>query len=370
LVAGLDRSVSGDSRLGIPMRTADPCDLTWQREGRPIELAITADIPEILRGNEAGYRQVRYELAIEFGDQLRLSAETLWLTRANSHQNNEQPSLFPEDYPQRRVISSRTPKGWRKVVSKTDGGNDYFRSEKSQWNNMFRLGPTKSALANLPEDESRFPIAIWFKQLLMEGVYVLSLNAENMRLPSRAGTPSEILPDGSNLPWVIYALERSGSARLEDWLKHMRTSLPDLVAIRTHEKPEDRSRYLEVEYGSGLKAPSWLLSDGTLRMIALTLLAYAKDPPKILLVEEPENGIHPRAMETVIQSLSSVYHSQVFCATHSPIVLSLLKPDQLLCFAKTDAGAVDIVSGTHHPALREWKAAVHLGDMLAMGVLG
>ena len=36
LVAGLDRSVSGDSRLGIPMRTADPRDLTWQREGNEV----------------------------------------------------------------------------------------------------------------------------------------------------------------------------------------------------------------------------------------------------------------------------------------------------------------------------------------------
>ena len=54
------------------------------------------------------------------------------------------------------------------------------------WNNSFRLGPGKSALANLPEDRQRFPRAIWFKRLLMEETYVLSLNADAMRLPSPA----------------------------------------------------------------------------------------------------------------------------------------------------------------------------------------
>ena len=65
-----------------------------------------------------------------------------------------------------------------------------------------------------------------------------------------------------------------------------------------------------------------------------------------------------------------VYDAQVFLATHSPIVLSLLRSDQLLCFGKTASGAVDIVPGSQHPRLKEWKAAVHLGDLLATGVLG
>ena len=127
---------------------------------------------------------------------------------------------------------------------------------------------------------------------------------------------------------------------------------------------------LEVTYGSELVAPSWLLSDGTLRMLALTLLAYVRDPAKLVLIEEPENGVHPRAVETVIQSLSSVYDGQIFCATHSPVVLSLIRPDQLLCFGKTASGAVDVARGTDHPELETWRTGLHLGDLFAMGVLG
>jgi predicted ATPase len=62
-----------------------------------------------------------------------------------------------------------------------------------------------------------------------------------------------------------------------------------------------------LKYKSGLIAHSWILSDGTLRLLALNLLAYAPKTPNLMLIEEHENGIHPKRMETVMQSLSSVY---------------------------------------------------------------
>lgn len=88
------------------------------------------------------------------------------------------------------------------------------------------------------------------------------------------------------------------------------------------------------------------------------------------MVEEPENGIHPRALEAVYQSFASVYEGQILCATHSPILLNIAEPRELLCFARTESGATDIVSGDRHPQLREWKKSVPLGDLLASGILG
>jgi len=70
-------------------------------------------------------------------------------------------------------------------------------------------------------------------------------------------------------------------------------------------------------------------------MLALTLLAYSTENAKTTFVEEPENGIHPQAMETIFQSLSSVYEGQVLVATHSPVLVGLIEPRQLLCFSKT-----------------------------------
>lgn len=104
-------------------------------------------------------------------------------------------------------------------------------------------------------------------------------------------------------------------------------------------------------------------------MLALTLPAYIPDYSGVFLVEEPENGIHPRAIETVFQSLSSVYDAQVMLATHSPIILNLAKLEDVLCFAKTADGATDIVAGTEHPALRDWQSNIELGMLLASGMV-
>jgi predicted ATPase len=127
---------------------------------------------------------------------------------------------------------------------------------------------------------------------------------------------------------------------------------------------------LILRYREGLDIPSWVASDGTLRLLALTLPAYLPEFKGIYLIEEPENGIHPRAVETVFHSLSSVYDAQMLLATHSPVILSIAEADQVLCFAKTPRGATDIVLGSEHPALKEWRGETNLGVLFAAGVLG
>lgn len=150
----------------------------------------------------------------------------------------------------------------------------------------------------------------------------------------------------------------------------MKTALPDLEDIKTILRDEDRHRYLVVCYRGGLNVPSWMVSDGTLRLLALTLPAYLHDFRGVYLIEEPENGIHPRAVETVYQSLSSVYNAQILLATHSPVILSLADVDHVLCFAKTNENSTDIVIGSQHPSLREWTGETNLGVLFAGGVLG
>lgn len=378
LASGLEAAVFGNARMNIAPRAVDPLDLTWLRQGGGVEIAVTLALPnEIVEKLGQRYRYARYELGIHTDDgRLGFDHETLWLCDdVKRHEAHEQAQFpFPEMPPEHIVLlqNRKSPLGWRKVVSKVvDSGNDYFRSETSDWNNLFRLGPAKSGLANLPEDEQKFPAATWAKRVLMEGIHRLVLNAERMRMPSPAGSPSDFLPDGSNLPWVVHALENlRGSRAKRDWVAHLATTLDDLEDVETCEKPEDRSRYIQLRYKSGLIAPSWVLSDGTLRLLALTLLAYAPTTPSVVLIEEPENGIHPKAMETVMQSLASVYDAQVLCATHSPVVLSLLESSQILCFGKTADGAVDIIRGSNHPRLREWQSALNLGELFATGVLG
>ncbi len=377
LAAGVDRAMHGDLRFEIPRRAADPRDVTWLRQGGALEIALTFDVPERYRADPA-YATARYELGVDTSGPLAFSAETLWLCKNGGGVTgalSPQRSLFPAAPPPPnhvvRVINQHAPPGWKKIVSKNpESGNDTFVAENSKWQSPFRIGPERSALANLPADEKRFPTALWVRQILLEGVHRIQLNAEKMRMPSPAGAPRTFLPDGSNLPWVVHELENNDPDRLERWIDHVRTALPDVRAIATKDREEDRARYLEVTYNNGLEAPSWVLSDGTLRLLALTLLAYSEPTARVLLVEEPENGIHPRAIETVLQSLHSVYDGQVFIATHSALVLSQVEDTDLLCFGKDAEGAVDIVRGNDHPGLRSWRSALNLGDLFASGVLG
>ena len=153
-------------------------------------------------------------------------------------------------------------------------------------------------------------------------------------------------------------------------MAHVRTALEDIKDIDTIERPEDRHRYLCIEYENGAVVPSWLASDGTLRLLALTIPAYLADLEGTFLIEEPENGVHPKALETVLQSLQSIYGSQVLIATHSPVALNMLEPCEILCFAKDPTGATDIVSGDNHPALQDWKQGEpDIGILFASGIL-
>jgi len=362
----------------IASRAPDVRDLVWMRQDDAFELAVEAVIPQTLRRKEGRHTRVRYEVRVGIrpdSGEIGLLGENLWLRPDPPSSNAVQRSLFPmTPRPPNAIVRpprKRTPPGWRKVLYKVaESGNDYFQSETSGWNNLFRLGPRRSALANLPEDEEKFPASIWFRRLLLEGVQRLTLNSAALRRPSPPGSPRRFLPDGSNLPWVVKDLMERDPQRFQAWIAHVRTALPDLCSIHTVEREEDRHRYLVLEYATGLKVPSWSVSDGTLRFLALTILAYLPDVEGIYLIEEPENGIHPRAVETVFQSLSSVYEAQVLLATHSPVILRLAEPDQVLCFARTEEGATDIVRGSEHPRLRAWRGETDLGTLFASGVLG
>lgn len=365
--AGLEDAIHGGR--DIPLRASDPQHLSWLRSGKPVELAI-----EMRNGGEF---HLRYELSFGSDEKPGIHGENLFRIPADSSKSmtneNSHYGLFPEsEIPKQSILFPRgkqPPKGWKKILRRGDRPEQViFQSETTGWTQPFKIGVNKTALASLPEDEEKFPAATWFRQALLQGVQRISLSSEAMRQPSPPSRRDGFLPDGSNLPHVVHRLE-SRKAFYNAWIRHIREALPNIEAVTTREREEDRHRYLVLKYANGLEAPSWLISDGTLRLLALTLLAYASDGGVTYLVEEPENGIHPKAVETVFQSLSSVRESQVLCATHSPVVLSMATLDQILCFGRGSEGATAIVCGTHHPQLKEWRGVMDLGALFASGVL-
>jgi predicted ATPase len=380
VIAFLGRLASDGIEAAVEERTQNFYDLLWKRTGQRFELAVEARIPEALRQllTRPEFDTVRYEIALgidEDSQELGLQAEKV-LLKVGGPPVFPQKQLFPEASAiPASLLSVKSSQKSRTVINKVPGGNDNFYSETYEesgkgWVPAFRLGPRRSALSNLPADTSKFPVSTWLRELLTTGVQQLVLNSLLLRKASPPGQARGFKPDGSNLPWVIADLERRSPERMQQWIAHLQTAFPDIQGIHTIERPEDKHRYLLVKYRGGVDVPSWMVSDGTLRMLALTLPAYLTDLQGVYLIEEPENGIHPRAIETMFQSLSSVYNAQVLLATHSPVILNIVDAEQVLCFAKTPDGATDIVRGSEHPALAMWRQETNLGLLFAAGVLG
>jgi predicted ATPase len=381
VVAFLGRLVSAGPEAAVEERTKNFQDLTWGRAQDQFELAVEARIPDEKRailGGDGAFDLVRYEVSCGADpktQEIGIIAENVHL-RTKAEDEPEPLLLFPRlRKPPATLMTKKAVRGIRRVVAKVPGGNDNFYSEVYKetgkgWFPSIKLGPRKSALANVPADEQEFPVATWLRDLLTRGVQSIVLNSLRIRSASSPGQVRGFKPDGSNLPWVVADLQKRDPGRFDEWIAHLRTALPDLDTIRTVEREDDRHRYLMLRYAGGLEIPSWVASDGTLRMLALTLLAYLPDFEGVYLIEEPENGIHPSAVETVFQSLSSVYGAQILLATHSPVILSLARAEDVLCFAKTPDGATDVVRGSEHPALRSWKGTPNLGLLFGSGILG
>lgn len=326
-------------------RTNNFFDLVWGRSGNFFRLAVETQSYAGNAISPRSARSVRYEMEARIGvngDEVFLSSERLLDDAGESAmvRNGRQVSFRRE-----------TP---------ADTTYDYD------------LSPQYSALGNftpLPTGETAFPTVLRARDMLIAGARIVRLEPRLLQQPSPPGSVETSAYDGSSLARVAAQLRDSSVDVFGSWLEHVQTAIPDIASIRIVDRPEDRHRYLMVQYAGGVEVPQWMVSDGTLRLLALTLLAYLPDFHGVYLVEEPEIGLHPTAIETVMQSLSSVYDGQVLITSHSPLVLSLPRPDQLLCFQKNENGTT-IIPGNEHPMLSQWKSGVNISDLFAAGVLG
>ncbi len=96
-------------------------------------------------------------------------------------------------------------------------------------------------------------------------------------------------------------------------------------------------------------------------------MPYLPDPPGLVAVAEPEEGLHPRAIETVLQSLQSIHGSQVLVTTQSPLVVAQTELRHLLTLRVAAQGGVVATPGVQHPVLRNWKGESSLGTLFDAG---
>jgi len=372
----IDYLVEGDFYSLVHMRNSNGFILAFDFAISPAHQKLLAEATD--KSWYKNYKHspdiVRYEIKIAIDDNgtLHIEHEALLLgfkEKAYDKYIPRQVELFPnpvKPHTETLVAGKRRP-GWYIIFSRK-GDTVYFRSETTNWNMPYKVGSLKLGLSAIPEDIKRFPVAISIRDFFASSVQHVQLVSDRLRKPSPPGSPTSFKPDGSNLARVISVLKTKHSQQYKWWLRQVKNILADVSDISVFERPEDKHSYLSIQYNNGIEIPSWSLSDGTLRIIALTLIGYLPEK-RLYTIEEPENGIHPKALEGVYEVLSNMKNSQVLLATHSPVLLRLAGPNSLLIFAKNSAGVGDVVSGTAHPLIRSIQNELDLDLLFASGVL-
>lgn len=365
-----------DPLLSRGARASSLSELCFRHHGESFSLGIEAQLPEqvkdavvalstpaLQRDPSRWPTHIRYEL--------RLQATAHELTV-----QNEYLFLFThsENYEARRLPiqgENAIQDDWRFVIRRAYGGESSFRPEgRGAKERATLIDQTLPAFPRLQfESEVEFPASRWFLDLLTEGVVFFDPTWSELRKPSQPALKRKpLLSSGENLPWLALRLHESAPERFESWVAHVRTALPQITAISVREREDDHHAYFRVRYEGGFEVSSSGLSEGTLRIMALTLIAYIDEVPRLLVVEEPENSIHPQAIDTIVQSLRSLYERQVWVSTHSPVVLATTEVLELLITSLARSGAASVVPGQEHRRLAHWKGAIDLGSLFATGV--
>jgi predicted ATP-dependent endonuclease of OLD family len=255
----------------------------------------------------------------------------------------------------------------RPFAKRTGSISSYARENEARVD-VWSFPVNRPALAQVPPDEQQFPTANRVKKLLTTGIQSLRLDSWRMGKPCPPNlSAAELLPHGSNLARVAGRLLKAGA---DEWIYHLRLALEDLESISWRQREDDRAEYLVLHYRDGLEIPSWLASFGTLRTLALTLPAFLpSDEPRLYLFEEPENGIHPKAIEIVMDAIQSIPNAQTFVTTHSPMIVQQSGVDSLLLFSKRDKEIV-VEHGGENSILRGWDGVPDLATVFASRVLG
>jgi predicted ATPase len=168
------------------------------------------------------------------------------------------------------------------------------------------------------------------------------LNPDLLRTPA-VPTPDAVLSaTGDNLAAVLDRLitgpDRSAIARLEQALNE---AVPTLrgIALRTIDG-KTGAKALEFVLSTSAKGPPVTIpcahaSDGAMLLTAFLALAFSDDPG-LILIEEPENGLHPSRLQSVIDMLRKISEGvignkarQVIITTHSPLLLNYARPEEV-----------------------------------------
>ncbi len=153
----------------------------------------------------------------------------------------------------------------------------------------------------------------------------LALEPSAMRKPDRFKAPQRLAVDGSHLAATLYRITHQNGTEPEDAYAELASRVSELTPIHDIRIDRDDKREL-LTLEAELRQTGWVdarsLSEGTLRFLALASLALDPDAPRLVCIEEPENGIHPAVVGPLAELLRTTAHAperQIIVNTHSPV---------------------------------------------------
>jgi predicted ATPase len=172
----------------------------------------------------------------------------------------------------------------------------------------------------------------------MQSWALLQLEPSALRQPDNFAAESNVSPNGAHMPSTLLRLD--AGAAVANQLSNL---ISDIKSVTVDQDEGRRLNTLMVTSRDGVSHPARALSDGTLRFLALSILSADPNAGRLICLEEPENGIHPSRIPAMLNLLESIavnpeeavdakYNPlrQIIINTHSPSVVSSLKPDTLI----------------------------------------
>ena len=217
------------------------------------------------------------------------------------------------------------------------------------------LARANNPKARLQEHEAE----AWFAESIGPIRYY-RLDPKALRRPRPLGHPMDEIGDG--FPVFLDSINRESRKVFFELEGHFYKRFPYYRQLTLPNKGQDLSIAFETVHGEKLGCES--VSDGVMLSLAFMAIAHQPNPPRVLLIEEPETGVHHTSLKDTVDTLKHLSKDkgvQVILTTHSPYLLDEVEPDQVHVFQKDDEGAV------HARKLSEFEGAEEISDMFSTG---
>lgn len=160
-----------------------------------------------------------------------------------------------------------------------------------------------------------------------------TLYPNRLKDPSIPVTDRELKEDGSNWASVIRAMKRTTDGRMAfDKIREaMQAVIPSFKDVSVSSVGSYLVPWFTFDVkGETLKFDPVQLSDGTLRIFGILLALYQNPPPPLLVIEEPEQTVHPGVLSVLADAFKeAAERTQIIITTHSPHLVDCFQPHEL-----------------------------------------